>query len=114
MKRRLPSFWVALAAVFLLATALPGFCLYWDGAGRLALPHERVVAPFDMNLATVEEWQQVPGIGPVLAGRIVAMREQRGGFSAPDELLKVTGIGEKRLAVIRHFLLPLAEPGQAK
>lgn len=50
----------------------------------------------NINLATAEELQTLPGIGPALASRILEMREYRGGFVYPDELLDVSGIGPAR------------------
>jgi competence protein ComEA len=58
-------------------------------------------APVDLNSATFEQLQELPGVGPVLAQRIVEFRQQRGGFRAVDELRDVTGIGERRFADLR-------------
>ncbi|MCK4305048.1 MAG: helix-hairpin-helix domain-containing protein [Candidatus Eisenbacteria sp.] len=46
----------------------------------------------------------LPGVGPVLAGRILALRRQRSGFRTVDELLDVKGIGRKRLASLSQYL----------
>lgn len=58
----------------------------------------------DINTATLEELQQLDGVGPATAAAIVAYREQHGGFSSLDELDEVRGIGEVRLASIRDQL----------
>jgi len=59
----------------------------------------------DLNTATVEELdQKLPGIGPALAQRIVDYRERTGGFRAVEELLEVSGIGEKRYAEIKDLV----------
>jgi competence protein ComEA len=55
----------------------------------------------DLNTATVQELEQLNGVGPALAANIVAYREQHGGFASVDELDEVSGIGEARLAAIR-------------
>lgn len=57
--------------------------------------------PLDLNRATVEELQELPGIGPVLAERIVAFREEHGPFRSLEDLLQVPGIGEATLEALR-------------
>lgn len=59
---------------------------------------------YNLNAATVAELDTLPGIGPILAGRIVDYRAQHGDFGSVDELVKVRGIAEKRLAKIRDCL----------
>ncbi|RMH31269.1 MAG: hypothetical protein D6690_16930 [Nitrospirae bacterium] len=63
-------------------------------------PLARVRLPgiLDLNHSTVEELQQLPGIGPVLAARIVRRRMQQGPFERVEDLLAVEGIGQRRLA----------------
>lgn len=60
--------------------------------------------PLDLNSATAEELTALPGIGEVLAGRIVAYREANGAFTSVEELLQVDGIGEKRFEAIRDYI----------
>jgi len=52
----------------------------------------------------VEELMELPGIGPVLARRIVAYREEHGPFASLEELLRVPGIGEETLAALRPLV----------
>ena len=54
--------------------------------------------PLNVNTATAEELNTLPGIGPVLAQRIIDYRSRNGNFQAVEELLKVSGIGESRLS----------------
>lgn len=58
-------------------------------------------APIDLNAATTEQLEELPGIGPVLAERIIQARDERGGFGTVEELREVSGIGEKRYADLR-------------
>ena len=56
--------------------------------------------PLDLNQATGVQLEELPGIGPVTAQKIVAWREQHGRFSRPEELQEVGGIGPKTYAQI--------------
>lgn len=59
---------------------------------------EKVISfPISINHADKEEIMALPGIGDVLADRILAYKEEHGNFSAAEELLNVDGLGEKRL-----------------
>ena len=55
----------------------------------------------NLNTATVQELQTLPGIGPVLAHRIVEFRQKKGGFKRVEELLAVPGISERKWKAIR-------------
>jgi competence ComEA-like helix-hairpin-helix protein len=60
--------------------------------------------PVNINTATSEELQQVPGIGPVTAEKILQMRKSYGAFKSVDDLLAIRGIGKKRLDKMRKYL----------
>jgi len=55
----------------------------------------------DINKATAVELTAIPGVGSVIAQRIVEFREKQGPYRRVDDLLKVKGIGEKSLERIR-------------
>jgi competence ComEA-like helix-hairpin-helix protein len=61
-------------------------------------------APVNLNTATSEELQQVPGIGPVTAEKILQMRKAYGAFKSVDDLLAIKGIGPKHLEKMRKYL----------
>lgn len=59
-----------------------------------------------LSSATAVELQSLPGIGPSLAGNIIAYREDNGSFSTIDELVNVSGLGAKTLENIRELIRP--------
>ena len=60
--------------------------------------------PINVNTATAAQLENLPGIGPVIAQRIVDYRNACGPFSSPGQLINVSGIGEKRLAAIWDYI----------
>lgn len=73
-------------------------------------PDSTGVAPPDddtihINSAGIEEMEALPGVGPVLAQRIVSYRDSNGAFDVVEDLLQVPGIGEAKLASIRDFVV---------
>ncbi|HWB71256.1 MAG TPA: helix-hairpin-helix domain-containing protein, partial [Egibacteraceae bacterium] len=74
------------------------------GAGSALPDARRPDGRLDLNRATVDDLEELPGIGPVLAERIVAHREQRGGFAAGGDLREVRGIGEKTFQTLAELV----------
>ena len=72
-------------------------------------PIESTVAtvsyPLELNTASLEELSSLPGIGPVLAERILRYRDVYGPFERPEELLNVEGIGSKKLEAILDYII---------
>ena len=60
--------------------------------------------PIDLNTATLEQLDTLPGVGAITAQKILDYREQQGGFGSVDELGQVPGIGDKRLADLRELV----------
>lgn len=110
-----------IVVVILLTLGLAGIGLYfWNLYRNQADVIEideatRFENPFtvDLNSGSVEELAVLPGIGPKLAQTIVDFRNANGRFTAPEDLLKVPGIGPAKLAAIRGYLAPL-EPTVGK
>ena len=63
-------------------------------------------APVQLSTATLEQLETLPGIGPVMAQKILDFRTKHGAFSSVDELDAVSGIGPKRLDQLRDLVVP--------
>lgn len=112
----------ALAAVLVLAAVLLTVCHlrlpYNTASWRMtqssasARIGERMDAmmpdgEIDVNRATAEELEALPGVGPVLAQEIIAERETNGLFHYPEDLINVKGIGQKTLdRMLEKLCLP--------
>jgi competence protein ComEA len=62
------------------------------------------LAPINLNTATQEQLEALPGIGPVTAQAILTWRAENGSFTSVDELLEVSGIGDATLADIEAYV----------
>jgi len=83
-----------------------------DTVKNLSLKSERIKSKkggfntlIDINQATANELEVLPGIGPVLAQRIIEERNRVGKFSSKEDLIKVKGIGKKKLAKIKDQII---------
>ena len=65
---------------------------------------EAVAFPININTADAGQLTALPGIGDVLAKRIIAYREENGSFASPQELMNVEGIGEKRMEAMLELI----------
>jgi competence protein ComEA len=94
---------VGVAALLALTVSLPA-----GGPAPAAAPEWDVALrdarTIDVNQADASELERLPGVGPALAARIVDERRQRGRFAAPEDLLRVRGIGRKSLDALREHL----------
>ena len=61
--------------------------------------------PLNLNAATLEQLDELPGIGPALAERIIAYRDEHGPFTQLEQLDDVKGIGARTLEELRHYLI---------
>jgi competence protein ComEA len=64
---------------------------------------DSAAAPLDVNRASAEELQRLPGVGPTLSSRILHAREQR-PFKSVDDLRRVPGVGAKTLEKLRPLV----------
>jgi competence protein ComEA len=79
-----------------------------QGSGNSRAPESSGVAAggglININTATLEQLDSLPGIGPAIAQRIIDYREKVGGFKAAEEITEVSGIGEATLAKIKDLI----------
>jgi competence ComEA-like helix-hairpin-helix protein len=92
------------AAFALLCLALIGFQL-GSTAACFSATKKPPAHPIDINSANSAQLQEVPGIGPATADKILQMRKSYGAFKSVDDLLSVRGIGPKRLEKMRKYLV---------
>ena len=72
---------------------------------EIKMKQENLSFPIDINQATAQELEGLPGIGPVLAQKIIRERERIGKFSTLEDLLKISGIGKKKLEKIKNMII---------
>jgi competence protein ComEA len=74
------------------------------GEGSASVGVDASETTVHLNSATAAELDALPGVGPVIAERIVAFRDENGPFQSVDDLLGVPGIGEAKLADLRDMV----------
>lgn len=100
----------------LVLLGLVALAVYWLAAGgpsgELVELDRHATRPaefrVDVNTAPWPELAQLPGLGETLARRIVGSRQLDGPFATHDDLQRVSGIGPKKLAKIKPYLLPIS------
>ena len=103
-----------IAAIILGGVAIVSICAvamrFASGGGKQAFILEKTAPAvteqekLNINTATQEELEALPGIGAVLAGRIIARREESGSFADKDDLLAVSGVGEAVYEIIAPYI----------
>ena len=88
------------------ARCLAGLAALWFifASTAFATTKKPPLRPININTATSGELQQVPGIGPATAEKILTMRKSYGPFKSVDDLLAIKGLGRKRLDKMRKYL----------
>lgn len=68
------------------------------------MPPTQITGPIDLNSATLDQLKSLPGIGETRANQIIAYRDSLGGFAVVEQLLEISGIGDKTLEAIRPLV----------
>ena len=101
-------FSLVMVGIYFHSTRIDDGDEYTIRAGSLAEraePMDAVQWQVNINTATAEELTRLPGVGEVLAERIVEYREQYGPFREAEELMKVNGIGESKFADMKEQVI---------
>lgn len=80
----------------------PGTAMATTGSG----PGSGSTQPVPLGMATVADLDQIEGIGPVTAGKIIEFRDSRGGLSSVDDLDRIPGIGPATMETLRSAIQP--------
>lgn len=102
--------WLMIAYGLFLAWRVFFDPTYLPDAKPPVLIRQLTVAEFlklsstNLNTASRDQLMELPGIGEVLADRIIEYRIEHDGFTSVEELLEVYGIGEKRLEDLRKYV----------
>jgi competence protein ComEA len=91
--KRIVALGLALALSFVMSAGV-----------ALAAPKAAPAGKININTATAQQLETLPGVGAKLAARIVEYRQKAGGFKSAQELMNVQGVGEKNFARIQPHL----------
>jgi len=98
----------AIAAIALSAPALSA-----QSKVPAPKPAATAAAPVNLNTATAEQLETIPGVGPRMAERIIDYRQKNGGFKKIEDLMNVSGVGEKSFLKMKPLItVTAARPGQ--
>ena len=98
----------AVVAIALSATALSA-----QTKTPAPKPAATAAAPVNLNTATAEQLATIPGVGPRMAERIIDYRQKNGGFKKIEDLMNVSGVGEKSFLKMKPLItVTTAKPGQ--
>ena len=99
----------AIAAIALSATAVGA-----QGRATATKTVATAAAPVNLNTATAEQLATIPGVGAKTAERIIAYRQKNGGFKKVEDLMNVSGVGEKSFLKMKPLITVAAGKANAQ
>ena len=94
---------IVLAAIALIAVTVSTPMAHAQETAPAAA-QARAATPLNINTATAEQFEALPGLGAKMAARIVEYRQKNGGFKKVEDLMNVRGIGEKNFLRLKPLL----------
>jgi len=73
-------------------------------------PAPAAKAAVNLNTATIDQLEELPGVGPATAQRILDYRQKNGSFKKVEDLMNVKGIGEKSFLKLKPLIVVAAKP----
>ena len=95
---------VKTAAIVLVAVFLLSGCVAEPVPPSRQLVETDRNESIDLNTATAEDLQRIPGVGESTARKIIEHRDEHGPFRRPEDLMQIRGISDKRFRNIRHLI----------
>ena len=99
----------AIAAIALSAAALSA-----QGGATATKTMATAAAPVNLNTATAEQLATIPGVGAKTAERIIEYRQKNGGFKKVEDLMNVSGVGEKSFLKMKPLITVAAAKERAQ
>jgi competence protein ComEA len=101
----LSAFFVTALALCLSACATLPRRASSDAQTSLNPPAAEISAPLNINVASASELEKLPGVGKVIAERIITHREKYGPFRRAEHLMMVHGISESKFRALRSMIV---------
>jgi competence protein ComEA len=93
---------ILTAAIAVIALSAP--VLSAQSKAPAPKPEATATAPVNLNTATAEQLASIPGVGPKMAERIIDYRQKNGGFKKVEDLMNVSGVGEKSFLKMKPLI----------
>jgi competence protein ComEA len=95
---------ILIAAIAAIALSAPALSAQSKAPAPKPTATATAAAPVNLNTATAEQLATIPGVGPKMAERILDYRTKNGGFKKVEDLMNVSGVGEKSFLKMKPLI----------
>jgi competence protein ComEA len=95
---------ILIAAIAAIALSAPALSAQSKAPAPKPTATATTAAPVNLNTATAEQLATIPGVGPKMAERILDYRTKNGGFKKVEDLMNVSGVGEKSFLKMKPLI----------